>query len=529
MLNKPRTNKFLPEPTAIIEQNWNEDVRPLVSISCITYNHVLYIRDAIEGFLMQKTTFPVEILIYDDASTDGTIEIVKEYEKTPNISIYPVYQSENQYSKGIRNISASFNYSRARGIYIALCEGDDYWTDPLKLQKQIDFLEEYPNYAGAYHDTLVVYQNREGKHHLFRENLKNEISVEDTISTSAPFHTSSFVFRINALSTPEWTSRVKSGDMALFSIVASKGALKKVGEVCSVYRKHDGSMTNSKYISDTYHQDRIELIELLNQFHKYEYASKAQSVIKHHRSQVANPSEKDNFINIEFTINNLDLYLMRTSIKNALNWVLPALKGHLLDAGCGKMPYKNYIIKNSMVNKYVGLDIETALAYDEDVKPDYTWDGKTMPFENSNFDCCIATEVLEHCPEPEVILSEIHRVLKPGGILFFTVPFLWNLHEVPNDEYRYTPFSLERHLINSGFANITIKATGGWHASTAQMVGLWVRRAPMPKIYRLLLSIIAKPIMKIIMKKEKSYDSSFLEGQMITGLYGLAKKTEYET
>ncbi|MGO4819491.1 class I SAM-dependent methyltransferase [Flavobacterium sp. W22_SRS_FP1] len=232
----------------------------------------------------------------------------------------------------------------------------------------------------------------------------------------------------------------------------------------------------------------------------------------------------DNFTKIPFTKENLDRYYIRTSLFNALKEALPQFKGDLLDIGCGKMPYKNYILENSKVTKYVGLDIETALEYDTVIKPDYTWNGKVMPFENDSFDCAFGTEVLEHCPEPEIVLKEVFRVLKPNGVFFFTVPFLWNLHEVPNDEYRYTPFSLERHLINSGFNEIEIQATGGWHASLAQMLGLWVRRSPMSKRIRKYLSILLKPIIGYLIRKDKSSSIQFLEGQMITGLYGIATK-----
>ena len=104
----------------------------LVSISCITYNQAHFIRQCLDGFLMQKTTFSFEVLIHDDASTDGTTEIIREYEsKYPEI-IKPLYEKENQWTKGRRG-SAVFNYPRAKGKYIALCEGDDYWIDPLKL------------------------------------------------------------------------------------------------------------------------------------------------------------------------------------------------------------------------------------------------------------------------------------------------------------------------------------------------------------------------------------------------------------
>lgn len=232
----------------------------------------------------------------------------------------------------------------------------------------------------------------------------------------------------------------------------------------------------------------------------------------------------DYFINIPFNIKSLDIYLIRQSILNVINEAIPELKGRLIDIGCGKMPYKKHILTNSDVNEYVGLDIEGALEYDLEVKPDFTWDGISMPFENNSYDCAFGTEVLEHCPNPEIVLKEVSRVLKPGGVFFFTVPFLWNLHEIPHDEYRYTPFSLERHLKQSGFTNIEIKATGGWHASLAQMLGLWVRRAPINNKIRNELSFCFKPIIKYLINKDKNHTITFKEGQMITGLYGIAKK-----
>jgi SAM-dependent methyltransferase len=203
---------------------------------------------------------------------------------------------------------------------------------------------------------------------------------------------------------------------------------------------------------------------------------------------------------------------------------LKIFKGDLLDIGCGKMPYKNYILQNSPVSKYVGLDIEGALEYDAFIKPDFTWDGIKMPFEDDSFETTFATEVLEHYPEPGMVLSETFRVMKSGGCFFFTVPFLWNLHEVPHDEYRYTPFALERLLKEAGFKNINIRATGGWHASMAQMLGLWVRRAPMTNRKRNLLTGIIKPVIKKLIKMDYFSSTGFKEGQMITGLYGAAYK-----
>ena len=135
-----------------------ENKNVLVSICCVTYNHVEYIRDTLESFLMQKIDFPIEILIHDDASTDGTVEIVKEYERKYPEIVKPIFQKENQYSQGI-GISATYQYPRARGKYIAICEGDDYWTDPNKLQKQVDFLENNTEFGLVFTDVQIIDKN----------------------------------------------------------------------------------------------------------------------------------------------------------------------------------------------------------------------------------------------------------------------------------------------------------------------------------------------------------------------------------
>lgn len=118
---------------------------PLVSISCITYNHEKYIRDCLEGFLMQKTNFQYEILIHDDASTDNTQTIIREYQAHFPDIIKPILQVDNKYSQG-KNVF-KINNDRALGKYIALCEGDDFWCDPQKLQVQCDFMEANPDFS----------------------------------------------------------------------------------------------------------------------------------------------------------------------------------------------------------------------------------------------------------------------------------------------------------------------------------------------------------------------------------------------
>lgn len=131
----------------------------LVSIRCTTYNHAQYIRQCLDGFVMQKTNFRFEAIVHDDASTDGTDKIILEYaEKYPSI-IIPVIEEENQYSKGNGSVTRIVE-SYMRGKYIAFCEGDDYWTDPYKLQKQVDFLEAHPDYGMCHTDFFTTGRKR---------------------------------------------------------------------------------------------------------------------------------------------------------------------------------------------------------------------------------------------------------------------------------------------------------------------------------------------------------------------------------
>lgn len=116
----------------------------MASINCVTYNHAGYIRKALDSFLMQETDFQFEILVHDDASTDGTSDIIREYAKRFPDRIFPLIQEENQYSQGIDNISGAFNFPRARGKYIFMCDGDDYFLSPHKLERQVNYMEAHP-------------------------------------------------------------------------------------------------------------------------------------------------------------------------------------------------------------------------------------------------------------------------------------------------------------------------------------------------------------------------------------------------
>ena len=244
--NNPNSTK-LKEPIPITEQKWDEGVVPLVSIVNNTYNHEGFIRDAIEGFLMQKTTFRVEILVHDDASTDGTAGIVREYTlKFPDL-IYPVFQTENQYSKGIK-VSSTYQFPRTRGKYIAICEGDDYWTDPLKLQKQVEFLESNPEYVICYHDCKVIDENGNVvMDSQLPDNHKKDASMEELVYCSRWAKTLTICFRNINYGEPPERNYVFNGDMFLISRLGLYGKGKWMGDTITpgVYRLHRNSIWSS--------------------------------------------------------------------------------------------------------------------------------------------------------------------------------------------------------------------------------------------------------------------------------------------
>ena len=244
------------------------------------------------------------------------------------------------------------------------------------------------------------------------------------------------------------------------------------------------------------------------------------------------PQEKpgqDNFLHPALIRENMDRYIVRSGILRALKAFLPQCKGVLLDIGCGEMPYKSFMMNlNKGITTYIGLDIKNP-KYQQNIKPDLYWDGRHIPLDDNSVDCAMATELFEHLPDVEAVLKEVLRVLIPGGSLFFTVPFLWPLHDMPQDEYRYTPFSLQRHLQNAGFWNIQLNALGGWDASLAQMIGLWVIRRPMSDERRSELIELLFPFYQELIATEMNntpllYDEMLKQSVMISGLNGTALK-----
>ncbi len=209
----------------------------LVAIHCLVYNHEPYLRDCFEGFVMQKTNFRFVAIVHDDCSTDKSADIIREYEtKYPDI-FRPIYEIENQWSKSDgsldRIMSEAINATGAK--YIALCEGDDYWIDPYKLQKQVDFLESHSDYVACFHNARV-FNGRNYK--LFNSlNEKSNPTTEDIIIRPWFIATQSLVYKNIIKSKPKWGSEIISGDYFFELLLAREGKFYYMGDVMSVYRQ----------------------------------------------------------------------------------------------------------------------------------------------------------------------------------------------------------------------------------------------------------------------------------------------------
>lgn len=223
------------------------DADVLVSIVCNAYNHEKYIRSALDGFVMQKTNFGFEVLIHDDASTDATPQIIQEYaDRYPHL-IKPILQKENQYSQGV-SISKTYQFPRARGQYIAFCEGDDYWTDPYKLQKQVDAMDQHPEVSICAHRAETRCDGRKtGEVPSLAENAI--FSVEEVIAGGGGFvNTATLFFRKDMLDNSYRFSKKMSLDYVWQILGSLRGGMLYLGDCMAVYRQMtEGSWTVRAY------------------------------------------------------------------------------------------------------------------------------------------------------------------------------------------------------------------------------------------------------------------------------------------
>lgn len=246
---------------------------PLLSVCLITYNHVNYIKQAIDGVLMQKVNFSWELIIADDYSTDGTREIVLEHKKKYPDFIKLILQEKNV--GPANNWMDLITYPKSK--YIAYFEGDDYWTDQYKLQKQVCFLEANPEFSLCFHNVFVKHEGVKGKDILFCDKYIKEVtSIEDVIANWY-IPTASMVFKkILITPLPAWFDYIYNGDYSLHLILANKGKIGYINEEMGVYRIHKASI--SFKINPNLHLiKQLECLFYFNQYSNFVYNDYIQS------------------------------------------------------------------------------------------------------------------------------------------------------------------------------------------------------------------------------------------------------------
>jgi len=208
-----------------------------LTILCVTYNHDKYIRQALNGFVKQITNFKYQILISDDASTDNTQRIIKEFSNRYPKIIKSILRS--------KNVGGKENFEHALSLikseFIAICEGDDYWTDPNKLQKQVDYLEKNMEYSICSHNVIV--RDETGveikEHEWLGKDHRQNSTIEDILKYGSGGATCSLVFCHSAFTGyPEWSKSIKGGDWLLQILCCMSGKMKYFPEVMGVYRRH---------------------------------------------------------------------------------------------------------------------------------------------------------------------------------------------------------------------------------------------------------------------------------------------------
>jgi len=254
-----------------IMKNWKGDIaNPVVSVCTITYNHGMFISEAIDSFLMQETDFPFEVIIGEDCGRDNTAKIVREYaDQYPNIIKATIRE---------KNIGINANFLdiilKAKGEFIALCEGDDYWTDSNKLQIQIDFLKSNQEFSGSGHQARVVGLNTEYHQNTYRLNVQDILYRKDFMR-DVPFQTASFIFRTSIVKKYAIPTNIISGDKALMLLVSSFGPIKYYNQIMSSYRKHEGGVSGNVTMEMMKKDLNIIqwMIKIDPKFPKYQYLS----------------------------------------------------------------------------------------------------------------------------------------------------------------------------------------------------------------------------------------------------------------
>lgn len=259
----------------------------MVSINCLVYNHEKYLRQCLDSLLAQKVNFKFEILIHDDASTDSSADIISEYEHNYPDIIKPIYQTENQYSQGVK-ITKTFQVPRMRGKYVATCEGDDFWCDKYKLQKQVDIMENYPDCHFCVHKVQGVKEDGTPTERLYpgydiMTGLKDEKEFLQYVFSGYSFQTTCYFRRFEDYkelfnSSPDFHKIARVGDEPSLLFFATKGKSYYIDEVMSCYRLNSvgswsSKQSKSKELQVKQAENMIDMYLLFDEYSNYKYTN----------------------------------------------------------------------------------------------------------------------------------------------------------------------------------------------------------------------------------------------------------------
>lgn len=243
-----------------------------VSVTILTYNQKNFIGKAIESALSQQTNFDFEILVGDDCSTDGAQEVIQAYQNQYPDKIKAVLHPKNLGQNGLFNTIETLKL--AQGTYIAPMDGDDYWTDNQKLQRQVDFMEAHPDFSACFHNALITYEDGSPAHELNAPDQKTVVTVEDLVGEDEIWFmaTSAVMFKNGLMHYPAWFLKSTSGDIPRYVILAKKGPIGYVPGVMSVYRKNRGGASFKDHYRDArFLYNRIQMYEGINQELGHQY------------------------------------------------------------------------------------------------------------------------------------------------------------------------------------------------------------------------------------------------------------------
>ena len=292
-----------------------------VDVLMMAYNHEQFIAQAIESILAQKTNFSFRLIIGEDYSPDGTRRICQEYAAK--------YPSQILLIDRDKNVGPYVNfveiYHSCTAPYIAMCEGDDYWTDTGKLQKQIDFLDMNPTYGICFHKSIE--RNEKDEEVITNEGLKETLDIEDLVSKGWFMRTASYVYRNGLFDEfPDWFFKVKATDYALHILLAKGGAkIKFLDEVMSVYRIHQGGISANMHSNkEKSLNERIQLKLYIDEHLEYKYHELIESQIYQYRESLfyfLRGKEKNTIVE-KWHIVKLASQLNKLNLRNSLKHVL---------------------------------------------------------------------------------------------------------------------------------------------------------------------------------------------------------------